>query len=107
MSDDAINDVAVAEDQRLGYPSHHDWNWMGLGEHYGGWLDAAYPAINRLTRERDELRAENERLRAAGATLLRLVHEGGLAYRSSTAEEALAVFANVAPSTEDDRGTDD
>ncbi len=64
--DDAIDDAAVAEDRRLGYPSRHDWNWMPtLGDNYGDWLDAAYPMINRLARERDEARAEVERLTGA------------------------------------------
>lgn len=62
-ADDAINDVAAAEDPRLNYPSHHDWAWIDLGKHYEDWLDAAYPAINRLTRERDQARAD-----AAAAT---------------------------------------
>lgn len=64
-TDDAIVDVVTAEDPRLDYPSHHDWAWMDLGPQYGGWIDAAYPAINRLARERDEARARLERLESA------------------------------------------
>ena len=41
-------------DPRLGYPSHHDWSWVELGEHYGDWVDAAYETIPKLVAERDE-----------------------------------------------------
>lgn len=55
---DAINDLVVAEEPRLGYPSRHDWFWMGMDKNYYAWLDAAYPTINRLAKERDEARSE-------------------------------------------------
>ena len=63
MDDDMICEAAVAEDRRLGYPSHHDWGWMDLGQDYAGWLAAAYPMINRLVRERDEARATLDAVR--------------------------------------------
>lgn len=46
-------------------------------------------------RERDELRAEVERLRDAGAVLLRAVYASGIAYRDTEIAAALAAFARL------------
>lgn len=68
---------------------------------------AARSQVSKLKRERDDARAEVERLRKAGAAILRYVFDSGIG-ASAEAEAALAVFArHPAPKPEAPRMTDE